>query len=120
MLGPAGDGGEAARSDTVFNHSIAILAASDAATIISLQGGRKSTLFVAFGIDLEHCSQCGDDLKIIAAIEETAVIANTVRLPVSPAGDIVGNSEKDGLNFLYFPRTAFLEKTQRKFSEIPI
>ena len=27
-----------------------------------------------FGIDLEHCPQCGGDLKIIAAIEEPAVI----------------------------------------------
>ena len=28
-----------------------------------------------FGIDLEHCPQCGGDFKIIAAIEEPAVIA---------------------------------------------
>ena len=27
-----------------------------------------------FAIDLEHCSQCGGDFKIIAAIEEPAVI----------------------------------------------
>ena len=27
-----------------------------------------------FGIDLEHCPQCGGTLKIIAAIEEPAVI----------------------------------------------
>ncbi len=27
-----------------------------------------------FEIDLEHCSQCGGDVKIIAAIEEPAVI----------------------------------------------
>ena len=27
-----------------------------------------------FGIDIEHCPQCGDTLKIIAAIEEPAVI----------------------------------------------
>ena len=27
-----------------------------------------------FDIDLEHCPQCGGDLKIIAAIEEPAVI----------------------------------------------
>ena len=27
-----------------------------------------------FGIDLEHCPQCGGDFKIIAAIEEPAVI----------------------------------------------
>ena len=27
-----------------------------------------------FGIDLEHCPQCGGELKIIAAIEEPAVI----------------------------------------------
>jgi hypothetical protein len=27
-----------------------------------------------FDIDLEHCPQCGGDFKIIAAIEEPAVI----------------------------------------------
>ena len=27
-----------------------------------------------FGIDLDHCPQCGGELKIIAAIEEPAVI----------------------------------------------
>ena len=27
-----------------------------------------------FGIDLEHCPQCGGELKIIVAIEEPAVI----------------------------------------------
>ena len=27
-----------------------------------------------FGTDLEHCPQCGGELKIIAAIEEPAVI----------------------------------------------
>ena len=27
-----------------------------------------------FDIDLEHCAQCGGDVKIIAAIEEPAVI----------------------------------------------
>jgi hypothetical protein len=27
-----------------------------------------------FGIDLEHCPQCGGEFKIIAAIEEPAVI----------------------------------------------
>ena len=27
-----------------------------------------------FGTDLEHCPQCGGELKIIAAIEESAVI----------------------------------------------
>ena len=27
-----------------------------------------------FDIDLEHCPQCGGDLKIIAAIEEPVVI----------------------------------------------
>ena len=27
-----------------------------------------------FNIDLEHCPQCGGELKIIAAIEELAVI----------------------------------------------
>jgi hypothetical protein len=54
-----------------------------------------------FDIDLEHCGQCGGELKIIVAIEELAVLANTVRLPVGPAGDIAANSEKDGLNYLY-------------------
>jgi hypothetical protein len=33
-----------------------------------------------FDIDLEHCPQCGGELKIIAAIEEPAVI---VRIPFS-------------------------------------
>jgi len=28
-----------------------------------------------FDIDLEHCPRCGGDLKIIAAIEEPALIA---------------------------------------------
>jgi len=28
-----------------------------------------------FAIDVEHCPHCGGDLKIISAIEETAVIA---------------------------------------------
>ncbi len=27
-----------------------------------------------FALDLEHCLQCGGDMKIIAAIEEPAVI----------------------------------------------
>jgi hypothetical protein len=27
-----------------------------------------------FDLDLEHCPQCGGELKIIAAIEESAVI----------------------------------------------
>ena len=30
----------------------------------------------AFDIDLEHCPQCGGDLKISALIEEPAVIVN--------------------------------------------
>ena len=36
-----------------------------------------------FAIDVEHCPQCGGDLKIISAIEEPAVIvrARTVPLP---------------------------------------
>ena len=29
-----------------------------------------------FAIDLEHCPRCGGDMKIIAAIEEHAVIAS--------------------------------------------
>ena len=37
-----------------------------------------------FDIDLEHCPQCGGDLRIIAAIEEPAVIVKILthlRLP---------------------------------------
>ena len=40
-----------------------------------------------FDIDLEHCPQCGGDLKIIAAIEELAVTA-------CRAGDRVADGEK--------------------------
>jgi len=40
-----------------------------------------------FDIDLEHCPQCGGDLKIIAAIEEPAVTA-------CRAGDRVADGEK--------------------------
>jgi len=61
-----------------------------------------------FAIDVEHCPQCGGALKIIAAIEEPAVIAkiarfspNTVRLTACRAGDKVADSEKGGLNFLF-------------------
>ena len=36
--------------------------------------GWARLLKCVFGIDLEHCPQCGGDLKIIAAIEEAAVI----------------------------------------------
>ena len=35
---------------------------------------RPRLLKRVFDIDLEHCPQCGGDLKIIAAIEEPAVI----------------------------------------------
>jgi len=34
---------------------------------------RPRLLKRVFGIDLEHCPQCGGDVKIIAAIEEPAV-----------------------------------------------
>ena len=40
-----------------------------------------------FGIDLEHCPQCGGELKIIAAIEESAVIVRILThlgLPARP------------------------------------
>ncbi len=33
----------------------------------------------AFGIDHEHCPQCGGELKIIAAIEEPAVIVRILK-----------------------------------------
>ena len=36
--------------------------------------GWASLLWRVFGIDLEHCLQCGGEVKIIAAIEEPAVI----------------------------------------------
>jgi hypothetical protein len=50
-----------------------------------------------FGIDLEHCPQCGGDLKIIAAIEEPAVIVRILMHlglparapPCSPAQPLV-------------------------------
>ena len=32
-----------------------------------------------FGIDLEHCPQCGGELKIIAAIEDPAVIVRILK-----------------------------------------
>ena len=35
----------------------------------------RALLKRVFDIDLEHCPQCGGELKIIAAIEEPAVIA---------------------------------------------
>ena len=38
-----------------------------------------------FDIDLEHCPQCGGDLKIIAAIEEPAVIVKILTHLVLPA-----------------------------------
>ena len=46
--------------------------------------GRARLLKRVFDIDLEHCPQCGGDLKIIAAIEEPAVIVRILthlRLP---------------------------------------
>ena len=46
-----------------------------------------------FEIDLEHCPQCGCELKIITAIEEPAVTA-------CRAGDRVADGEKGYLNFL--------------------
>ena len=33
----------------------------------------------AFGIDLEHCPQCGGELKIIAAIEDPVVIVRILK-----------------------------------------
>ncbi len=36
-------------------------------------------------IDLEHCSKCGGDLKIIATIEEPAVIAMILTRLALPA-----------------------------------
>jgi hypothetical protein len=36
--------------------------------------GWAHLLWRVFGIDLEHCPQCGGEFKIIAAIEEPAVI----------------------------------------------
>ena len=38
-----------------------------------------------FGIDLEHCPQCGGDFKIIAAIEDPAVIAKILTHLCLPA-----------------------------------
>ena len=38
-----------------------------------------------FDIDLEHCPQCGGDLKIIVAIEEPAVIVRILTRPGLPA-----------------------------------
>ena len=35
--------------------------------------GWARLLWRVFDIDLEHCAQCGGELKIIAAIEEPAV-----------------------------------------------
>ena len=40
-----------------------------------------------FNIDLEHCPQCGGELKIIAAIEEPVVI---VRI-LTPYGKKIGS-----------------------------
>ena len=39
-----------------------------------------------FGIDIEHCPQCGGTLKIIAAIEEPAVIGRILTHLGLPAG----------------------------------
>ncbi len=38
------------------------------------RGCLRRLLRCVFGIDLEHCPQCGSDFKIITAIEEPAVI----------------------------------------------
>ena len=45
------------------------------------------------GIDLEHCPQCGGELKIIAAIEEPAVIVRILTHLVLPALVRSGGSE---------------------------
>ena len=47
-----------------------------------------------FDIDLEHCPQCGGDLKIIAAIEEPAVIVRILTHLGLPAG-----APQGGLSF---------------------
>ena len=46
---------------------------------------RARLLKRVFEIDLEHCPQCGGDLKIIAAIEEPAVIVKILTHLVLPA-----------------------------------
>ena len=38
-----------------------------------------------FEFDLEHCPQCGDEFRIIAAIEEPAVIVRILTHPGLPA-----------------------------------
>jgi len=38
-----------------------------------------------FDIDLEHCPQCGGEFRIIAAIEEPAVIVRILTPPGLPA-----------------------------------
>ncbi len=48
-------------------------AAHDAYEALARMGWAR-LLKRVFGIDLEHCPQCGDTLKIIAAIEQPAVI----------------------------------------------
>ena len=56
-----------------------------------------------FDIDLEHCPQCGGDFKIIAAIEEPAVIVRILThlgLPLARAAALPGAacvSVPDGL-----------------------
>ena len=47
-----------------------------------------------FDIDLEHCPQCGGDLKIIAAIEEPAVIVKILTHQGLPA-----RAPQGGLSF---------------------
>jgi hypothetical protein len=53
-----------------------------------------------FDIDLEHCPQCGGDFKIIAAIEEPAVIVKILMhlgLPARASTSASAVSLSDGL-----------------------
>ena len=45
----------------------------------------RALLKRVFDIDLEYCPRCGGELKIIAAIEEPAVIANILTHQGLPA-----------------------------------
>ena len=50
-----------------------------------------------FGIDIEHCPQCGGDLKIIAAIEEPAVIVKILTHLGLPARSPLRSREAVGV-----------------------
>ena len=47
---------------------------------------RAQLLKRVFEIDIEHCPHCGGTLKLIAAIEDPAVIAKTLAHLVLPTG----------------------------------